>query len=506
MACCSLHLLKFCPIDDETPDFGDELSKLSSGRCRRQVSLRGRPAVRVPLCAEDVEETDEASLFDDEGYLVGLCPAHAELVLSRAVEGRACTGEVCSQVGPSGMSRSSPNCGVRLVGKRLYCEGCHTIRVSSGVTPSKPVRSDLAALAFEAPESASDTVSPLTCTTEGSPMSGVGGAFRRVGRVLSGVGGDVGHHAALVEGKGSSSSPVNERGDETPTVVPGAVGRTEHERAAEDGLRVQMDEMRMDLKNVLDSLGTFSSRLGETERGLDRVYRTAPEERSSKTESASEVRSTTVEAASKGDVGEEESGAFEKLLQARKVSVGVMEGVRGRPTPDDSSLSPTKRLERAMKGLAEADDVEVQRSPQQVRRRAAEIADEVAEESRRVQEAIADRGRVLVDRYGYEGAATRISEMFDVDLSKRSCGRSRWLSRGLERLRQGQLTTRTRRRRRPRMRVLVVEMETTIRIASRTNLSRSRTLKRFSMCMLMVRLLSRSCCRRTMATGGRRCA
>ena len=72
MACCSLHLLKFCPIDDETPDFGDELSKLSSGRCRRQVSLRGRPAVRVPLCAEDVEETDEASLFDDEGYLVGL--------------------------------------------------------------------------------------------------------------------------------------------------------------------------------------------------------------------------------------------------------------------------------------------------------------------------------------------------------------------------------------------------------------------------------------------------
>ena len=87
MACCSFHLLKFCPIDDETPDFGDELSKLSSGRCRRQVSLRGRPAVRVPLCAEDEEETDEASLFDDEWYLVGLCPAHAELVLSRAVEG-----------------------------------------------------------------------------------------------------------------------------------------------------------------------------------------------------------------------------------------------------------------------------------------------------------------------------------------------------------------------------------------------------------------------------------
>ena len=57
----------------------------------------------------------------------------------------------------------------------------------------------------------------------------------------------------------------------------------------------------------------------------------------------------------------------------------------------------------------------VHRSPQQVRRRAAEIADEVAEESRRVQETIADRGRALVDRYDHEGAVTRISEMSDVE-------------------------------------------------------------------------------------------
>ena len=119
-------------------------------------------------------------------------------------------------------------------------------------------------------------------------MSGVGGAFRRVGRVLSGVGGDMGHHAALAEGKGLSSSPVGEWGDETPTIVPGAFERsTEHERAAEDGLRGQMDEKRLDLKNVLDALGTFSSRLGETERGLDRAHKAASEERSSTMESAS---------------------------------------------------------------------------------------------------------------------------------------------------------------------------------------------------------------------------
>ena len=43
--------------------------------------------------------------------------------------------------------------------------------------------------------------------------------------MLTGVAGDIGHHAALVEGKGLSSSPVGERGDETPTIVPGAFER-----------------------------------------------------------------------------------------------------------------------------------------------------------------------------------------------------------------------------------------------------------------------------------------
>ena len=53
MKSCGLHLLRFSPIDEDTPDFGDELGKLASGRCQRKVCLRGRPAVRVPLCAED---------------------------------------------------------------------------------------------------------------------------------------------------------------------------------------------------------------------------------------------------------------------------------------------------------------------------------------------------------------------------------------------------------------------------------------------------------------------
>ena len=194
---------------------------------------------------EDVEETDEASLFDDEGYLVGLCALHAEMVLARAVEGRACTGEVCSQAGPSGMSRPSPRCGVALVGKRLYCQGCHGLRMLSGVTPAKPVRSDSAALAIEAPDSGTtDAVSPLTYSSGGAP-SGVGGAFRRVGRVLSGVAGDIGHHAALVEGKGLPASPRAAFDDDEPTVDQGGPSEAvaERESSAVESLRAQMDEI-----------------------------------------------------------------------------------------------------------------------------------------------------------------------------------------------------------------------------------------------------------------------
>ena len=53
--------------------------------------------MQIPLCLEDLEETDDdPSLFDDNGFLVSVCHKHANAVMSRAVDGRACTGEGCS--------------------------------------------------------------------------------------------------------------------------------------------------------------------------------------------------------------------------------------------------------------------------------------------------------------------------------------------------------------------------------------------------------------------------
>ena len=96
MACCGLHQVRFKKVDDETPDFSAELASFPAGRCRRHVSLKGRSPVKVPLCAEDAAVTEDEGLFDEKGYLVGLCPGHAAMVISQAVEGRACTGDACS--------------------------------------------------------------------------------------------------------------------------------------------------------------------------------------------------------------------------------------------------------------------------------------------------------------------------------------------------------------------------------------------------------------------------
>ena len=76
----------------------------------RHVALKGRSPVKVPLCAEDAAVTEDEGLFDEKGYLVGLCPGHAAMVISQAVEGLACTGEACSghrMPPPRGRARSA---------------------------------------------------------------------------------------------------------------------------------------------------------------------------------------------------------------------------------------------------------------------------------------------------------------------------------------------------------------------------------------------------------------
>ena len=122
MACCSLHKLMFETLDefpDDTPDFSNVVGAFASKRCRAAIST----AQRVALCREDVEATDDASLFDEAGYLVGLCGKHSALVTAEAVDGRACTGVHCAAIDDNtGMSKSQPMCGRRLVGSRLYCD------------------------------------------------------------------------------------------------------------------------------------------------------------------------------------------------------------------------------------------------------------------------------------------------------------------------------------------------------------------------------------------------
>ena len=102
---CCLHLLRFAEIEefpDDVVDFSDILGGYAIGRCQALCRPCDGETVQVPLCVEDVEETDDATLFDDKGFLVSVCNKHASAVLSRAVDGRACTGEGCSHAGAWG--------------------------------------------------------------------------------------------------------------------------------------------------------------------------------------------------------------------------------------------------------------------------------------------------------------------------------------------------------------------------------------------------------------------
>ena len=121
---CCLHKLRFAEVkefpDDEV-DFTDVLSTFAVGRCQATCRPKDGAAVQIPLCREDIEETDDASLFDGKGFLVAVCHRHAPLVLSRAVEGRACTGEACCGDADTDGQLPSPRVGRMVIGKRLYC-------------------------------------------------------------------------------------------------------------------------------------------------------------------------------------------------------------------------------------------------------------------------------------------------------------------------------------------------------------------------------------------------
>ena len=138
---CGLHLVRFARIEgfeDDTPDFSDLLLRYKTGKCQASTA-RDNVCARVPLCNEDVQATQRAGhgdLFDSELFLTGVCPAHAEAILSRAVEGRACTGEQCAPL--QGVQRALPRVGRVMAGTRIYCIECYEERCEAlGIEPEE---------------------------------------------------------------------------------------------------------------------------------------------------------------------------------------------------------------------------------------------------------------------------------------------------------------------------------------------------------------------------------
>ena len=426
MACCGLHQVRFQKVDDETPDFSAELASFPAGRCRRHVSLKGRSPVKVPLCAEDAAVTEDEGLFDEKGYLVGLCPGHAAMVISQAVEGRACTGDACSGLDEeSGLSKAMPRCGTKFVGKRLYCDQCYEVRVATGVTPAKPVRTlvlDDGSL-DHAPGSASSGVSAITMSASGSPGAGIrggvfGAALSRAGRVLSAVGGDVALHEAVSASKVARSPSENDDATTLPDVggpcannlgveldiaalkelMAASAARQEavvaRQAAESDRLRADLGDVRVTLDQVADTLHHFSERLGDAERKA--------------------ASRPTVEITSSSPVRGDSAGqGMKDVDEARSIATEVIDGLRGPDLSDDPSLPPLRRLEHAISEVSKADR-EVSPSKRELQDKARVLKSEVTAENERIDCLVAAEGAELVRRFGTDGAAEKIAEALDI--------------------------------------------------------------------------------------------
>ena len=251
MTCCKVHMLGFATVDEFAEDSESLMGVVGAFAlrpCQHSVSQLLRH--RLPLSAEDCDETEghllEAEggsdgLFDEAGYLVGLCEEHAEVILSEAIEGRVCTGALCAKINPeSRVSAARPNVGRRVVGSRLYCDNCFRLREDSGVTPAKPVRVPKTLVSADA------SVSPLT-ETGSTPGSGglMARALRYVGNDLQMAGG--GARFQSVEPK-SASEEVGEivRGADDETTVVGGAG----------ALGVEAGKRRARLHGVMMTFGS----------------------------------------------------------------------------------------------------------------------------------------------------------------------------------------------------------------------------------------------------------
>ena len=261
-------------------------------------------------------------------------------------------------------------------------------------------------------------------SASGSPGGGVrGGAFgaalSRAGRVHSGVGGDLALHEAVSAGKVASSrlrmmalQLFLISGERVPynlgveldiaalkDLMAPSVARQEavvaRQGAESERLRADLGDVRVGLEQVADTLNHFSARLGEAERKAA----TAP---MAETSASSSVR---VEDSGQG---------LRTVEEARSVAGNVIDGLRGPDLPDDPSLPPLRRLERAIEQVEKADR-EVSPSKREMREKARVLKSEVTEESERIDCLVAAEGAELVRRLGVEGAAEQIASALDVD-------------------------------------------------------------------------------------------
>ena len=147
---------------------------------------------------------------------------------------------------------------------------------------------------------------------------------------------------------------------------------------------------------MTDALGSFSSRLGETERKVA----AAPEAGASSNASAGLAESPGVSSSS--------------AIGAREVAVGVMDQLRGPVVADDPALSPKRRLERAA-ASAEVADRTVSPSKEALRESTDKLASVATAELKLVERIAASDGQELIRRYGYDLAAERIASSAGVD-------------------------------------------------------------------------------------------
>ena len=215
---CQVHRLRFEALTGEfqgdDPDLRELLHGFVAGRCQAQVLDHEGNYARVALCAEDIELTDDSSLFDESGAFVFACPGHATWLQEQAVDDRACSGERCSH--------GTPSAALFSFRKRIFCGACKGDAEvefhSTGRTPARPQRS----LAW-APSSASSSDSfvgaeevaaaAASAASVASSSSSIGGVvaagFKSARKQVFGVTMRAAEHAAGVVAPRSVSPVVD---------------------------------------------------------------------------------------------------------------------------------------------------------------------------------------------------------------------------------------------------------------------------------------------------------